>query len=250
MCTGYEKMMMPNRRMYFTIQTKFVKQKTAIIHLSNRPDCDICQHMSELTPYQVEQLDALQLAISYLNGLTPKAQAKLNRSIESYLDFRAEVDAYLEMHFSRYCTRSCYTTQTSACCSRDGIITFWADVLINANASDHRQLEHLQHAIGHPLNRQKCIYLGPDGCLWQVRPLVCAMFLCDDALAKAFEGSPEAERQWEGFKHQAKGFRWPDRPVLFDQLEKRCIAAGVDSPLMYLHSSPGLLRVKSKAGLV
>jgi Fe-S-cluster containining protein len=205
--------------------------------------------MSDLTPYQHEQLDALELAIAYLEGLTPKSQAELNASIEPYLDFRVEVDAFLKMNFSGYCTHSCYTTQTSACCSRDGIITFWADVLINANASDRQQLERLQHAISNPLNRKKCIYLGSDGCIWRVRPLVCAMFVCDDALAMAFEGSTEAECQWEEFKHQAKGFRWPDRPVLFDQLEKRCIAAGVDSSLMYLHSSPGLLRVKRKAGL-
>lgn len=206
--------------------------------------------MSDLTPYQHEQLASLELSISYLSGLTPKARAELNASIEPYLDFRAEVDAFLTTNFHRYCTHNCYTTQTSACCSRDGIITFWADVLINVNASERQQLERLRNAIGNPLNRQKCIYLGPDGCLWRVRPLVCAMFLCDDALAKVFEGSPEAERQWERFKHQAKGYRWPDRPVLFDQLEKRCIATGVDSPLMYLHSSPGLLRVKRKAGLV
>jgi hypothetical protein len=205
--------------------------------------------MSNITQYQHEQLEALELSISYLNGLTPKARAELNASIEPYLDFRVEVDAFLKMNFSRHCTHSCYTTQTSACCSRDGIITFWADVLINATASDRRQMERLQHAIGNPFNRQKCIYLGPDGCLWRVRPLVCAMFVCDDALAMVFEGNSKAECHWEGFKHQAKGFRWPDRPVLFDQLEKRCIAAGVDSPLMYLHSSPGLLRIKRKAGL-
>ncbi|MGD9008176.1 MAG: hypothetical protein PVG41_09650 [Desulfobacteraceae bacterium] len=205
--------------------------------------------MSDLTPYQQEQLDALELAISYLKGLTPKARAALNASIEPYHDFRVEVDAFLEMNFSRYCTHSCYTTQTSACCSKDGIITFWADVLINTNASDRRQLEHLQHAISNPLNRKKCIYLGPGGCVWRVRPLVCAMFVCDDALAKAFKDNSEAERRWEEFKDQAKGYRWPDRPVLFDQLEKRCIAAGVDSSLMYLHSSPGLLQVKRRAGL-
>jgi hypothetical protein len=206
--------------------------------------------MSDLTPYQQEQLDSLERSISYLKGLTPKARAELNASIENYLDFRVEVDTFLKMNFRRQCTHSCYTTQTSACCSRDGIITFWADVLINATASDRRQLERLQHAIGNPFNRQKCIYLGPDGCLWRVRPLICAMFVCDDALAIVFEGNSKAECQWEGFKHQAKGFRWPDRPVLFDQLEKRCIAAGVDSPLMYLHSSPGLLRVKRRAGLI
>jgi hypothetical protein len=205
--------------------------------------------MPDLTLYQREQVDALELAIAYLKGLTANERGSLNTIVKPYLAFRAELDEFLELNFSRYCTGSCYTTRTSACCSRDGIITFWADVLINANASDHRHSELLRHAIAHPLNEHKCIYLGPDGCLWRVRPLVCALFLCDDALAMAFKGNPETERQWEGFKRQAKGFRWPDRPVLFDQLEKRCINAGVDSALMYLHSSPGLLRVKRRAGI-
>ena len=206
--------------------------------------------MSDLTPYQHEQLESLELAISYLNSLTPNARAELTALIKPYLDFRVEADAFSKINFSRFCTHSCYSTQKSACCSKDGVITFWADLLINANASDSQQLERLRHAIGTPFFHQKCIYLGPDGCLWKVRPLVCAMFICDDALATAFDVSSEAERQWEGFNHRAKGFRWPDRPVLFDQLEKRCIAAGVDSSLMYLHSSPGLLRVKRKAGLI
>lgn len=205
--------------------------------------------MSDLNLYQREQRESLAAAISYLQGLTPNEQDGLNALVRPYLDFRADVDDFLDMNFSRYCTRSCYTTRTSACCSRDGIITFWADVLINANACDHQQSERLCDAIANPLNRHKCIYLGPDGCLWQIRPLVCAMFLCDDALTMAFESNSQAQHQWDELKRRAKGFRWPDRPVLFDHLEKCCIDAGVDSPLMYLHSSPGLLQVKRKAGL-
>ncbi|CAB1071247.1 hypothetical protein D1AOALGA4SA_1164 [Olavius algarvensis Delta 1 endosymbiont] len=50
----------------------------------------------------------------------------------------------------------------------------------------------------------------------------------------------EAERQH---------FTWPDRPVLFDDLESYFLKTGCRSPLMYLHNSPGLLRIKQKAGL-
>jgi hypothetical protein len=206
--------------------------------------------MSDLTSYQHEQLEALELATSYLEGLAPHEREWLNNLVRTYIAFRAELDDFLKLNFSRYCTSSCYTTQTSACCSRDGIITFWADLLINAHTSDQRHLERLQRAIKHPLKPQKCIYLGPEGCLWHVRPLVCTMFLCDDALAMAFKNNPEAERRWESLNQKAKGFRWPDRPVLFDRLEACCMAAGINSPLMYLHNSPGLLRVKRKAGLV
>jgi hypothetical protein len=48
-------------------------------------------------------------------------------------------------------------------------------------------------------------------------------------------------------KQREKHFRWPDRPVLFDDLEKYFMAAGYSSPLMYLNNSPGLLRVKELA---
>jgi hypothetical protein len=36
--------------------------------------------------------------------------------------------------------------------------------------------------------------------------------------------------------------------VLFDDLEAFFIDCGCTSPLMYLHNSPGLLRVKQKRG--
>jgi hypothetical protein len=49
------------------------------------------------------------------------------------------------------------------------------------------------------------------------------------------------------FKQREKHYRWPDRPVLFDDLEKYFMAAGYSSPLMYLNNSPGLLRVKELA---
>jgi hypothetical protein len=217
--------------------------------LSQARDYGMDWRMSELNPYQREQLESLDLAADYLRELSPRDRSGLDTVLRPYMEFRTAVDAYLAKYFSRFCTHSCYTTQTSACCSRDGIITFWADMLINAATCDHEQVEYLRRAIQNPAHPHKCIYLGPEGCLWRVRPLVCAMFVCDDALQAAFDDQPEARRQWDDFLQQAKGFRWPDRPVLFDQLEKQCINAGVDSTLMYLHSSPGLLRVKRKAGL-
>jgi len=51
-------------------------------------------------------------------------------------------------------------------------------------------------------------------------------------------------------EQESRRFKWPDRPVLFDTLEKLFLDAGFHSPLMYLHTSPGLLRVKQQAGLV
>jgi hypothetical protein len=53
-----------------------------------------------------------------------------------------------------------------------------------------------------------------------------------------------AKEKWEALKQREKTFRWPDQAVLFDELEEVFIKAGYDSTLMYLHNSPGLLRVK------
>ena len=59
-----------------------------------------------------------------------------------------------------------------------------------------------------------------------------------------FGDRPELKNQWEEFCRIKKRFTWPDRPVLFDDLEAFFIDLGCTSPLMYLHNSPGLLRVK------
>ena len=73
------------------------------------------------------------------------------------------------------------------------------------------------------------------------------MFLCDSSMAQVFDHRPKARQKWEAFLDEKKRFTWPDQPVLFDQLESYFIDAGYTSPLMYLHNSPGLLRVKQKA---
>jgi len=42
-------------------------------------------------------------------------------------------------------------------------------------------------------------------------------------------------------------FTWPEGKVLFDEIEDIFINHGYQSPLMYMHRSPGLLMVKAKA---
>ena len=101
----------------------------------------------------------------------------------------------------------------------------------------------------HPLSSDKCVYLGAHGCLWKMKPIVCVMFTCDRAQDQVFGKNPELRQQWEGFQALKKRFTWPDRPVLFDDLESVFIDAGHTSPLMYLHNSPGLLRIKQKNGM-
>jgi hypothetical protein len=74
--------------------------------------------------------------------------------------------------------------------------------------------------------------------------MVCAMFVCGEIQEKVFNGNPVLQSDWDQLNRTAKGFRWPDKPVLFDRLESTFISSGCDSSLMFLHKSPGLLRVK------
>jgi hypothetical protein len=76
------------------------------------------------------------------------------------------------------------------------------------------------------------------------------MFLCDQAQQRVFEAQTDLQSRWEQFKQDKQRFTWPDRRVLFDDLESFFIQRGCTSALMYLHNSPGLLRVKKQAGLI
>lgn len=200
-----------------------------------------------MNSYQQEQAQALSLVRRHLADILADKRQVLLSQIKDYLEFRHKVDAFLSEHFSNLCTQKCYQSKRSACCSRDGIITFFGDVVINTLVSKDDEIESLTVAIQKPYDRFKCIYLGDQGCLWQVKPIVCEMFLCKTAAEEVFGQKPEAAEAWNAFKKRRKRFTWPDRPVLFDDLERYFMDAGYSSPLMYLHNSPGLLRVKKQA---
>ena len=181
----------------------------------------------------------------HLFGLTSADLKNLKTRISDYLMFRQDVDAFLGQYFSSLCTQTCYHNQLSACCTREGIITFFADGVVNALESSEAQLDVLQERLAFPHQGNKCIYLGDKGCLWQVRPLVCAMFLCDKAEKEVLNKKPRAKRTWDKLKQREKSYRWPDKAILFEDIEELFIHAGYDSTLMYLHRSPGLLRIKA-----
>ncbi len=202
--------------------------------------------MNRLNAYQQEQLKALTQVRKHLMTLTPDAVRRLSSDIEPYLDFRSRLELFTKSHFGNHCTQACFESRTSACCSRDGIITFWADVVVNALCSGNERLDTMVSAINTPLRAEKCIYLGNEGCYWKIRPLVCAMFLCDPIQTNVINTDPDLSIQWDHFVDQAKSFRWPDRPVLFDQLELQFMDLGCRSPLMYINTSPGLLRIKQQ----
>lgn len=198
-----------------------------------------------MNAYQTEQRDALRMVRDRLAAMATSENEQLRAGIADYLDFRSRVAAFLDRHFSHICTEKCYNNRLSACCSKDGIIAFFGDVVVNALVSDHSHLDHLDRAIQQPEVENKCIFLSGSGCLWTIKPIVCEMFLCDEAEQRVFDGNAEAEQQWEGFKAEKKHFTWPDKVVLFEWLESCFMKKGCASPLMYIHHSPGLLRVKN-----
>ena len=197
-----------------------------------------------MTPYQTEQLQTLRMVRRYLAQIPEAEREILKESLTDYLTFRDAVDAFQESYFLDICSHRCFQSKLSACCSRDGIIVFFADVIINALMADLAALERLEAVLTHPHEGFKCVFLGHEGCLWRIKPIVCEMFLCDAAENGVLKENPVARKRWDALVRQKKTYTWPDRPVLFDTLEKICIEAGYTSPLMFLHNSPGLLRVK------
>lgn len=197
--------------------------------------------------YQKEQYDALLMAKEHLSSISKSERLKLNIALTDYLLFRDKVKTFLTDHFTQICTQKCYQSKLSACCSREGIITFFADVVINTLTSEKNEIESLLKILQQSNNGFKCIYLGKQGCMWRVKPIVCEMFLCDQAIKSVFDGKPRLHKEWKALEQERKFFTWPDRPVIFDMLESIFIAAGYHSSLMYMHNSPGLLRVKKMA---
>jgi hypothetical protein len=200
-----------------------------------------------MNSYQKEQLEAISMVQSHLATLAANARQALESQISEYLVFRSEVDAFLSEHFGNVCTQNCFQSEISACCSRESIITFFADVVVNALVSPAEEIKALISVLKKPNNGFKCIYLGGQGCMWQVKPIVCEMFLCKQAADDVFGQKPGAGKIWEELKQRRKRFTWPDRPVLFDDLERYFLDAGHSSSLMYMHTSQGLLRVKAQA---
>jgi hypothetical protein len=202
-----------------------------------------------MNDYQQEQLQALTVVRQGLEQMGSARRRQLRRAAGDYLQFRQTVSRYLKRYFGQVCSQTCYHSRTSACCSKDGIIVFFADVVVNALQSTPAQLDRLEAALEGVNPGHRCIYLQAGGCMWALPPVVCAMFLCDRATQTVFAEIPEAATTWTALREQARLYQWPDRPVLFDDLEKAFIDLGYRSSLMHLNFSPGLLYVKKRAGL-
>jgi hypothetical protein len=199
-----------------------------------------------MNAYQIEQLESLRLIRRRIQAMSPAERESLFTEMADYLRFRREVAEFHAGHFAGICTQKCYQSRLSACCSKDGIITFFADMVINVLVSDPGEIDRMAHAVRNPEFNYKCIYLSEAGCVWKIKPVVCEFFLCDEAEKKVLDPDPEALSRWKELADARKRYTWPNRPVLFEYLEKVFLDRGDDSPLMYLHKSPGLIRLRQK----
>ncbi|QTA82885.1 Uncharacterized protein dnl_52710 [Desulfonema limicola] len=200
-----------------------------------------------MNTYQKEQFETLNLVRNYMAEHLAVERTKLVSMIKDYLCFRDDTSDFLFTYFGNICTRNCYENKLSACCSKDGIITFFADHVINALVSEISELDAMAAAVQNPAHDFKCIYLGKNGCVWKIKPIVCEMFLCSNAENEVFKKNPESKKAWTDLEARKKRYTWPDRPVLFDALEQYFIASGFKSDLMYMNNSPGLLRLKQNS---
>lgn len=203
-----------------------------------------------MNSYHIEHAEAFRIAADErIAGGNTAEDPVLCKALE-YLRFRESVALFLEENFNETCTRHCFENRLSACCSREGIIAFFADVVINTLVSKPEEISAIQRVLSHPNTGYKCVYLGKKGCMWHIKPIVCEMFLCDRAMEMVFLENDNLKKKWFRLKEAAKRFQWPDQPVLFDWIETEYMARGYDATLMYFHKSPGLLMVKKKAGLL
>ncbi len=201
--------------------------------------------------YRHEQLESLEVAMKGMAEMPSRKREEMQDLIRDYLSFRSTVDAFLHAHVSGICSPKCYENQLSACCSKDGVVIFFADTVINALTSSASEMEAFQSILEKQRNMDfKCIYLTQDGCAWKIKPIVCEMFLCDNAWKEALSKDEELLGRWKELERKRMEFTWPDKPVLFDKLEAFFIEEGLRSVTMYYHNSPGLLNVKKKAGLI
>lgn len=205
--------------------------------------------MNDINEYQRDQVEDYRLVVNHINSLSSEQKFRLLTEIQPYLEFREEVDAFLADHFASVCTATCFQNRLSACCAKDSIIIFFADVVVNSLISNGDEIIRIMKSLTTTNTGGKCVYLGPDGCKWHMKPIVCATFLCDRAETEIFAPAPQLREKWDELREKEKKFKWPDQPVLFDKLEAVFIDAGYNSPSMFLHNSPGLLRVKRMAGL-
>jgi hypothetical protein len=202
-----------------------------------------------MSDYNRQQRETIATVRNCLAALDGPARRALEESIAPYVEYRRETSRFQEEHLAALCTATCFSDRTSACCGREGILTFFADVVVNLLLSTEEEADRLLAALDGDRGGFNCVYLGREGCLWTMKPVSCEMFLCDHARESVLGADPGLEALWTDIREREHLFTKPVQPVLFDDLERFFIDRGLDSPLMYFHRSPGLLRLKAAHGV-
>jgi hypothetical protein len=197
-----------------------------------------------LSIYNNQHLETLRLLKEQLQALPEAQRNKLRKMIAPYLTYREETDRFSRAHLIEDCHRICFEKKRSACCGREGIIVFFADFVVEFLGASEDRIEAMDEVLVSDRGGMDCVYLGENSCRWKMKPIACEMFLCDQIKKEVLGADDELEHRWQKLRLQEKSFTKPDQPVLFDDLERFFIERGCDSPLMFFHHSPGLLRLK------
>ncbi len=195
--------------------------------------------------YNRDQLNSLIIVRDFINNQPTSTVEHIKEISIPYINYRAGVKTFHDKYLSDICTVKCFEENKSACCNREGIATFFADLVINAVYTDEPELDRMKKVLSREMTGNKCVYLTEKGCLWKYKPIVCEMFLCDHAKKALKEKGEPLHKKWNDLRQEERKYTWPDKPVLFDEIEKIFIAEKFESPLMYFHKSPGLLKIKS-----
>jgi len=196
--------------------------------------------------YNNQHLETLRRLKEQLQALPEAQRNELREMIAPYLAYREETGRFFRQHLADDCHLICFEKKRSACCGREGIIVFFADFVVELLGASEGRIEALDEVLVSDRGGMNCIYLGERGCRWKTKPVACEMFLCDQITKEVLGADDELEHRWQKLRRQEKSFTKPDRPVLFDDLERFFIERGYESPLMFFHHSPGLLRLKKK----
>ena len=111
-----------------------------------------------MSSYQQEQREAHQMVLTHLQSLSAAEKESLFALTDEYLAFRKNVNAFFLAHLSDICTLKCYQSRLSACCSKEGVIVFFADVVVNALVSNKEKIDALIRILGKANEGFKCIY--------------------------------------------------------------------------------------------
>ena len=113
----------------------------------------------EPATYNQQHLEAFRMVRRHLKGMTNSQMDRLRRQIDAYLTFRRDVSTFQDLHFSKICIDKCFTSKESACCGREGIAAFFADVVINALLSTDAEIDCIIQNLLEDKGDPNCVYL-------------------------------------------------------------------------------------------